>query len=76
MIRFMTAQTGEIWLLSKRLKAQHTLRTQVQDFINREVGAEQVICITESKEGFNLFVTVWYRAREDGVRPSREREQL
>jgi hypothetical protein len=71
MITFMTAQTGEIWLYRSRVKAQHALRIQVQDFINREVGAEQVISITESREGFNLFVTAWYRAREDVIHHSR-----
>jgi hypothetical protein len=71
MITFMTAQTGEIWLYSKRIKAQHELRIKVEDFINQEVGAEQVISITELKEGFNLFVTVWYHTGEGTIRTHR-----
>lgn len=73
MITFMTFQTGEILLGTKREKAQHELRVQVQAYINQYVGAEQVISIYETGEGFNLYVTVWYRTREGPIPTYQER---
>ena len=73
MITFLIFQTGEIWIATKRIKAQHALRVQVQAYINQYIGAEQVISIYESKEGFNLYVIVWYRTREGPILTSPER---
>ena len=73
MITFMIFQTGEIWLATKRIKAQQALRVQVQAYINQYIGAEQVVSIYESKEGFNLYVIVWYRTREGAIPTYHER---
>ncbi len=70
MVTFLTFQTGEIWLYINRKKAQHELRIQVTDFINRKIGAEHVISITEVLAGFNLYITVWFRTEQSSAQIS------
>lgn len=39
------------------------LRQMAQKFINREVGAENVITIAEYTEGNIFYISVWYRGQ-------------
>ncbi len=42
---------------------REALRTQVEAFINQEIGPEQVVTITETSVSMNnvFSITVWYR---------------
>lgn len=53
------AEQGVLHASDKR----EALRTQVEAFINQEIGPEQVVTITEMYVSMNnvFSITVWYR---------------
>jgi hypothetical protein len=52
----------DLRILKPNIEIYDEIRVMAQNFINTEVGAENVVAITESIESGRLTVVVWHKA--------------
>ncbi len=60
---FVAPRAGFVWTRKQRIDRCNETRREAADFINNEVGTDNLVSVSESNsdETFEFAVSVWYR---------------